>query len=474
MATGWIKGIKNRLIAAFVIETFFAVCLVGLGVIAMSQYNAESAALENLEIQLDNAAQIIVSNDGPRRAPLDRIKNLGNLSRLDLVAINNDGSVKSISNPGRGEPLQDFFIDQEVARGLQSDEFITNFGGLLFEQGSELDSQVAGIKLIDLDSREMERTFPNTKFAIYATQDVNSFDNRLYVFFLLSSLIALLLSAYWASKLAKKFTEPILEIEHATKQISLGELDTTVNAKGPIEIESLGSSVNKMAADLKRSKELDRQFLLSVSHDLRSPLTVIKGYAEALSEGAIEDPVATGKIINTHSVRLERLVKDVLDLARLEANQFSFHPQNFELSENVSNIVTDLQYLATKNSVELNYSSEITQVVNLDPDRFSQVVTNLVENAIKFTNSVVDVSIKVISDRVAIDVSDDGPGISEAEISKIFDRFYVSTKNPEQAGNSIGMGLAICKELAVAMEGDILVESKSGSGTKMSFMLPGY
>jgi len=443
--------------------------MVGLGVVLLSRVNARSVAEDSLQEQLETSANLLALNPNRRGFPLDRIKNLAGLRQLNVVAVTQDGIVK----PFEGEqadfeiqPLSESEFDE-----LSEKNFLILNHRSVKENGKELESQVAGINLIEV-SWPRDQQDPGLIYGIYGSQNSGQFDRDILVLFILSSFIVLLLSGFAAVLLAKKFSKPVSEIEKVTNLISSGELDARVDARGPAEIESLGKSVNKMAEDLQRSKDLDRQFLLSVSHDLRTPLTVIKGYGEALAEGAADNPLAVGQIITSNSLRLERLVQDLLDLARLDANQFTFHPVKFDFSKKVSGIVDGFGQRATENGISLDYTDSGVYSVTLDPVRTSQVITNLVENALKYTKSLVQVQVASDGSNLLMTVTDDGPGISNEEIEKIFDRFYISNKNPEEAGNSIGMGLAISKELALAMNGDIKVESKLGSGTIMSFLVP--
>jgi two-component system sensor histidine kinase BaeS len=259
-------------------------------------------------------------------------------------------------------------------------------------------------------------------------------------------------------------------------------------------VADLGLAVNKMAADLERSKALDRQFLMSVSHDLRTPLTAISGYAEALRDGATTDAAGAGEVIGNHAARLEHLVGDLLDLARLDANRFRLDIQPFDLSVVAGRVVAGLANQASQRGIRLAMASGSTappvRVVG-DPNRTTQAITNIVENALKFAEGTVDV--EVLLDRTAQDqsdrnepdrdgqdrpvmasvsVTDDGPGFAEEDLPYVFDRLYVGKAKPRAEESSTGLGLAIVGELAAAMGGRVTAGNGPGGGASLRFELP--
>lgn len=236
------------------------------------------------------------------------------------------------------------------------------------------------------------------------------------------------------------------------------------------------SALDSMAESLQRARDQERQFLLSVSHDLRTPLTSIRGYAEALADGAVSDPVRSAEVIVAESRRLERLVKDLLDLAKLESNQFALRPAEVDLTELVTDVADGFLPAAEEAGVALHLVAAPNLLAVVDPDRVAQMVANLIENALKFARTSVTVGLSVglpvgeMNPGFVITVSDDGPGIDERDLQHVFERSFTSDRQPTRKIGS-GLGLAIVSELAAAMRGGVTVTT-DGTGTTFSILYP--
>lgn len=300
---------------------------------------------------------------------------------------------------------------------------------------------------------------------------VNGFD-----YFALVALGALLVAAVVATVLAKRITAPLARAVQATSEIAGGDLSARVEVseKDYPELKELASSMNKMAESLAEARGLERQFLMSVSHDLRTPLTAIRGYAEAIAEGAAEDPRRAAVVIEDAASRLERLVQDLLDLARLDAKRFSLEPTELDARELVESATARFAPLARSLGLALWYSPGDEAVpLFADPDRVSQVVANLVENALKFAATSVMVGAGRVAEHAAIWVDDDGPGIPPEDLGRVFDRHFSADR---RAGRPVGsgLGLAIVAELVAAMGGQVraISPAPAGRGTRMVVWLP--
>ncbi len=211
-------------------------------------------------------------------------------------------------------------------------------------------------------------------------------------------------------------------------------------------------------------------FLLSVSHELRTPLTSIRGYADAVVDGATDDPSAAAAVISTEARRMERLVQDLLDLARLDADRFSLHAQPVDSAHLVREVVDGFRPRADQLGLELvtGSGSSVPVWVSADPDRLGQVVANLVENASSFAAHRVTVDAGTVAGRPAVWVTDDGPGIPADQLSDVFVRHFVSDRVPGRRKGS-GLGLAIVSELATAMGATVEAQSPVAGerGTRM-------
>jgi two-component system sensor histidine kinase BaeS len=241
------------------------------------------------------------------------------------------------------------------------------------------------------------------------------------------------------------------------------------------ELASLARSIDTMADELETARGHERAFLLSVSHDLRTPLTSIKGYAEAMADGTIRSPddrTRAAGVIAAESRRLERLVADLLDLARLDTHQFSLAPRPMDARVAVGAAVQGFAPAAAGYDIALQLAPGESVPIDADPERVAQIVANLVENALKYATTTVVVGVARRDGEVEITVDDDGPGIPPGERERVFERLYTARPTPGRTVGT-GIGLAIVRELVGAMGGGATCEPLDGGGTRFSVHFPG-
>ena len=296
-----------------------------------------------------------------------------------------------------------------------------------------------------------------------------------------AALLALAIAVIVAAYLARRMTRPLAAMEATARSIAGGDLSARVDSShvADDELGSLANAINAMAADLDEARGHERAFLLSVSHDLRTPLTSIRGYAEAIADGTVEGMdarIRAANVISSESRRLERLVADLLDLARLDAHQFSLHPAPIDARPVVIDAVEAFSPAAAEIGVELVVEPGDPVPVEADSQRLAQIVANLVENALKFATSRVVVAVTTTAspggaDVVELRVDDDGPGIAPADLPRVFERLYTSRTVPGRTLGT-GIGLAVVRELAHAMGGDARVEPIDTVGTRFVVTFP--
>jgi two-component system sensor histidine kinase BaeS len=291
-----------------------------------------------------------------------------------------------------------------------------------------------------------------------------------------AAAISLGIAALVAIYLARRMTRPLAAMETTARSIASGDLTARVDTTDvhDDELASLALAINAMANDLDVARGHERAFLLSVSHDLRTPLTSIRGYAEAIADGTVEGKdsrIRAAEVISSESRRLERLVADLLDLARLDAHQFSLHPTPVDVHAVVRDAVEAFGPAAADLNLVLEVEPGDPVPATVDAQRLAQIVANLVENALKFATTRVVVGVRAVDDQVELHVDDDGPGIAPADLPHVFERLYTSRTVPGRTLGT-GIGLAIVHELAVAMEGDARVEPVDAEGTRFVVSFP--
>jgi len=281
-----------------------------------------------------------------------------------------------------------------------------------------------------------------------------------------AALAGAALAASLSFLIARSIAGPIRRVAAATRAFAASERYNPVPAEGTREVASLAQAFNEMSEQLTASREAERNFLLSVSHELKTPLTAIRGYAEGLGEGAF-DPDEAARVIGVEAGRLERLVRDLLDIARMNRAEFSVRREDVDLAEVARETVRRHEAAARRFEVTLETTGGESWV-EADHDRLLQVASNLVENALRETPAGGRVTVSV--GEGLLTVSDTGTGIAPEDVPHAFERFYLYDKVGKDRPVGSGLGLAIVQQLAVAMGGSVSVES-SGAGTTFSVRL---
>ena len=239
--------------------------------------------------------------------------------------------------------------------------------------------------------------------------------------------------------------------------------------EGPRELALLAESFNEVAVQLAKAREAEQAFLLSVSHELKTPLTAIRGYAEGLYEGALPADDAAAVIV-AESKRLERLVGDLLDLARMRKAEFSVRREPVDLAAVAHEALRRYEAQARDFGVTLEVEASSQAAALADSDRTLQVVSNLVENALRTTPA--GGGVRVVASPGEIRVEDTGPGLQAEELDRAFERFYLYSRYGRGRPVGTGLGLAIVKTLAEGMGGSVAVASTPGKLTVFTVRLP--
>lgn len=283
---------------------------------------------------------------------------------------------------------------------------------------------------------------------------------------MLAALGARLLSSQLARRL-----EPLAD---ASRAVAGGDMTARVPALGDPDLDAVGVAFNDMASELEATQEREREFILGVGHDLRTPLTTIGGYAEAMESGDLdpEEQRRIGAVLGRQSRQLGRLIEDLTTLARLDEPEFSLRQETVDIGAHVSEVVEGFSRRADELGVDLSVDVTSPAIAETDPDRVSQIAQNLVENALRFTPETGSVKVSVGSDdeTVTIAVVDSGAGISPEDLPHVFDRHFVGRQRSVRKEGS-GLGLSIVKGLVDRMGGSVAAESTPGRGTTITVKL---
>lgn len=399
--------------------------------------------------------------------------------------------------------LSKFYINQqyaslqssakEIYNSLSSNEQITdtNISAVLIN-GNNITSLTRGksgimpfLRSTSENSFKTKGVFQNgmgTEFLYYKLQtdigDILVFQNNQYssdylkvvyiiLFFIFISSI--LLSIPLISYVGKKFTRPILKLQKVASSISKGNFDVDCIVNTNDEIEELSSSLSQMAADLKKKYQLQRDFIANVSHDFKTPLSVIRSYSEAVSDGIVGEETSkkyAGEIIK-EADRLNALVMDLLQLSKLQDGAFSLSKEYFSLSELVQNCVNKFYPLVNKKNLSFDISIEPVEIY-ADRKYLERVLYNFIDNAIKFSseNNKIEIYTSHKDKFLKLSVKDYGLVIEDHLQEDIWDKYY---KNSQSGG--MGLGLPICREILKAHDFQYGVHSSASEGTEFYFII---
>jgi two-component system OmpR family sensor kinase len=272
---------------------------------------------------------------------------------------------------------------------------------------------------------------------------------------------------------SRRITRPLDALSAAADEVAAGNYAVAVpeGGGGGSEVERLAARFGEMTERLAESEELSRHFLMSVSHELRTPLTAIRGHVSALREGVVEDEADRQRsfgVIAEEALRLERLVGDVLDLAKLDARRFAVLREEVDMRALSERAYATFAEEARRRGLDYRLELGEGAVLVTDGDRVLQVISNLLANAVKWTPSggTVQLALARRDGEVMVTVSDSGPGIRPEERERVFRPFWSGD------GGGTGLGLPIAHELAVALGGRIELESEPGRGSRFRLVLP--
>lgn len=287
------------------------------------------------------------------------------------------------------------------------------------------------------------------------------------------SIILTLILFYF---IAQNITKPIKKIDDTVTEFSKGKFDLRVDCDTKDELDSLSKNINNMATSIENLEKMRSSFVSNVSHELRTPMTSITGFVEGMLDGTIpeEKQEECLKIVLDESKRLSRLVNELLNISRLESGNFKIEKESFDICELVRLTIIKFETQIVNNNlnVELEIPNEEV-LVYADSDAITQVLTNLIANAIKFTNESGEIRIKIYyaSDKINVEIFNTGEGINKDKLKYIWDRFYKVDDSRNLNPDGVGLGLYIVKSIINKSDEKIFVESVEGEYAKFTFTL---
>jgi two-component system, OmpR family, sensor kinase len=441
-------GLATRVTLVTIAVAVLATVITGVVSVGLLRGAAEDQARSTLAKQADIAQATL------DQFPTDRP------ARLRLL-LRQQGIAADVVGPGLARPAYLTQADLATLEGGRSvSDVRVRLAGRLFVEGRPLEGG-KGVVLAQPSS---------------AASSVAAAARRRLVLPLLLGLVGAGLAGWL---LARRIARPIQQAAAAAHRLASGSRDVALTPEGPAEVAELAGALNRLNSALATSEGREREFLLSVSHELRTPLTAVRGYAEALADGVVppDDVARTGSIMLAESQQLERLVADLLDLARLRAQNFRLDLADVDLAELVRHAGAVWQMRCAPEGVELRVETPpVPLVVRTDATRVRQIIDGLAENALRVTPAgapiVLAAAAEPATGRVLIEVRDGGPGLTDDDLSVAFQRaaLYERYRGVRKVGT--GFGLALVHGLAARLGGTAAAGRAPEGGARFTVHLP--
>ena len=480
-------SLRTRLLLSYFLVVVTCLAVIGLALLLLLRDAPVQKRL--IEVRLSDEAAVIqrlirapLQNNLPPQQIMRRLEaaSTNPLSRLLLINDQSGEVLADSDNELTGRNLFELGRPQ-AANAAVMGEFELNGTRWLYASRPAPDRQRPSTEVIALAQYESTPAFSDPIF------------RELMPPLAIAGLLALIVSIALAVIITRSVTQPLRHVAQAAQRIAKGDYNQPVPVEGSLEVKEVAENFNQMAQKVRDSQQVQRDLLANVTHELKTPLTSIQGFAQAIKDGAASEPEAVRKsatIIYDEAARMGRMVAELLELARIESGQVVMRREAVRLDQVLRSIAEKMAPRAQQSSVTLN--AEIPDglpSITGDGDRLAQVFGNLVDNALKHTpaGGKVTVTARLLSGSsvmkkgkpwpggLEISVADTGAGIPQEDLSRIFERFYQVDKSRARArsgGSSLGLGLSIVKEIVIAHGGSIHAESVVGLGTRFVIVLP--
>ena len=320
----------------------------------------------------------------------------------------------------------------------------------------------------------------NTKTNLFVSASLEPLDatvrilrSQLFYITLLVIVLSLIIS-YFISRIISK---PITKMKNKAVELAKGNYNITFEKSDIDEINELSKSLNYACSELSKTEDLRRELMANVSHDLKTPLTMIKAYAELIKDVTHNDEEKMNKNLNTiieETDRLNILVNDILELSKIKSNSAPLDLEEFDLNELIKTILTRYEIYIEKENYNIIYKEQKNIIIKADKKRIEQVIYNLINNAINYTGNdkKVIINLKQDKNRIRVEIKDTGKGIEKKDLEYIWDKYYKVDKTHSRTQVGSGIGLSIVKSILISHKFEYGVETKINKGTTFYFEIP--
>ncbi|TKI44803.1 sensor histidine kinase [Lysinibacillus tabacifolii] len=438
-------------ITLFCIETFMMLFL------HLSLTNSRvDEELTNLQTTGNSHRKILEQNF--EKETLSHIVLMESQDNTDVVIADRAGKILATSSP-----------HLDIKAYLQRLGASVPYDGQVLENNWQDEKYIATVSPIQKQQKTIGYVF-----MFQNTDSIHALMERLNKHFLIVGLVSGLVTIVVIIVLSRKLARPLIEMKEATLKMSKGDFTVALSTNGQDELSDLANAIQLLSNDLNHLREERKEFLSSIAHELRTPITFIKGYTDILYKRDLSerDRQKYLRIIIEETNRLSRLIKDLFDLAKMDENAFVINKECLHMDDFVASIEAKLRPAFHEKQIDLFVQCEAGLTLLADTIRLEQIFLNLLNNALTYCSSGDSTFLQVERNNhfVSIIIKDTGKGIPQKDLPYIFERFYRVDKSRTRANGGLGLGLAIVKELVHAHGGEITVVSEENKGTTFKLL----
>ena len=399
-----------------------------------------------------------------------KLEIIGESAEAYLFFTDNDGRVMIASSPDKLESLT---VPEEMMEKIDASDadYYHVFGTL----GGMLD----GKSYITVSEMRNENGQPSGYlFLCSSGEQLTQFKQQFWSNFLLSACVMLLCASILTKLLMRKLTDPLQKVTDAAQRFGGGDLSVRVEGvEGEGEVADLARTFNRMADNIQTNDNSRGQFMGNIAHELRTPMTTIKGFVDGILDGTIPPDMQNHylQLVSEETGRLARLIQNMLDLSKLESGEYQVNARMFNIWETLTGVALSAEQRINDGMIDLEgLTMDEKVLVYADPDLIHQVAYNILDNAIKFTpaGGTIKFHVEKLGPEVEISIWNSGQGISPEALPYVFQRFYKEDRSRGLHARGAGLGLNICKVLVNLSGGQIRVESQQGEWCQFVFTLP--
>ncbi|MEH7346775.1 HAMP domain-containing sensor histidine kinase [Bacillus sp. JJ1532] len=394
------------------------------------------------------------------------------IDRIEWYGTKSESEIFIVSNPRELSACLPFDIDYEaLISGKEREQLLK--GEPVHKIGYEerFDRQIMAVVIPLLDENRLEGII----YLYLPLAKISEVTTDFAYLWMMAAFLFLIIAISFGTILVRRLTKPLLEMKAAAECVSKGEYSIKIDNQSTDEIGQLAHAFNHMASSIQREDERKKEFLANVSHELRTPISYVKGYSEALISGIAkkEDHDRYVHIIHREAGRMERLVGDLLDLSRLDSEEFKLEKMPLPLAQIIENSLQKYGPIMKNKNVDLQYQLDPDIIINGDEGRIEQVIQNIMDNSIRYTDKgEIRLELYKIKEGCCIEMKDTGIGIPSEDIDKIKQRFFRVNKARTRKDGGTGLGLAIVEKIVNLHGGKLMITSKLELGTTVRIILP--